>query len=315
MRFANLFILLIPFVLASCASTATPQIEPEVSASQTRGIDIASPTPLRASSSTNPEADDSIHLDEIDPTLIADRDRFNIQFRTESTRDCRYTMQYPEVSGLANTRVQTRLNRSLRQNMIEQMQISGDLLEGNRCPDELQNPIETYTRTFRCTTHFAKSRLISLTCATWSLPGAYPYVQIHPVTFSLETGEIYRFSELFKSEANYSVRMAVLMRDAWWEVGPGAINFPFETLERKADFDYYFQDRCNVAFAEASWQNSPLNLGGSLPKFCMVLPNLGSGASRNYLMTVRMNGTKDILSTNGALAVLQELIDERWQPY
>lgn len=289
---------------------------------QSEAANSSTPTPLPSvQPASSIRVDGIVAFDKIDSTLIEQGSKFDIQFSTESSSNCRYTMKYPQVSGLANTALQAELNQHLRQDMIEQMRITGDLLEGDRCPlnslRDSQNRPRFYTWTGSCKTHFAESRLVSIACSTLSVPGAYPHPQVHPVTFDLATGKIYQFADLFKPDSNYPVRVAVLMRDAWWETGPGYITFPFKQLETTAAFDFYFQEDCDQVF-EHRWEdrnNSSLDRSGVPPKFCMVIPNLGSGASRNYLMPVRMSALEEILDTGGALGVLAERIDDRWQPY
>jgi hypothetical protein len=169
------------------------------------------------------EIDGIVAFDKIDSTLTAQGSKFDIQFSTESSSNCRYVIQYPQASGLADAALQTELNQSLRQNMIEQMGITGDLLKGNRCPPDslrdAQNRPRLNTWTSNCKTHFAERRLVSIACLTLTMPGAYPNPEIYPVTFDLMTGKIYQFAELFTPDSNYTVRVAVLMRDAWWETG------------------------------------------------------------------------------------------------
>lgn len=310
---------LILLFLTSCTSTF--ERNSEESMAQSRVTVDPTPTPSQSASATPPIGADGgiVDFDKIDPTLIAQESKFNIQSRTESSSNCRHVMQYPQVSGLADTALQTELNQSLRQNMIEQMRIEGDLLEGNRCPRKtpsVENS-ELHTDTVYCKTYFAASRLVSIACLTLSFPGAYPYPEIHPVTFDLKTGKIYQLAELFKPDSNYPVRLAVSMRDAWWEVG-NPIPFPFYRfeadppykIEARPYFRFYFQEQCDVAF-RYHWEDARVKISSSPPEVCMVIPNLGGGASRNYRMPVRMEALKEILDTSGALSVLAERIDDR----
>ena len=213
----KVFTALIFLFLVSC--TSTPQVDPEELTAPSPAIDDPAPTPSPSVQPTSSiETDDIVHFDRINSTLIAPGSKFDIQLSTESSSNCRYVMQYPQVSGLADAALQSELNQSLRQNIIEQMRITGDLLGGNRCPQDSlrdsQNRPRLYTWTSGCKTHFAESRLVSIACSTLLVPGAYPHPEIHPITFDLTTGKIYQFAELFKPDANYAVRMAILMRDA-----------------------------------------------------------------------------------------------------
>ena len=320
MYFSKMCTLLVCLFLISCTSNFEKTSKDLMAQSDAAHSSTQTPLPS-IQHAPSIKTDSIVTFDSIDSTLIARESKFNIQFVTESSSNCRYIMQYPQVSGLANTALQTQLNESLRQNMIEEMGITGDLLIGNRCPPDslrdAQKQPRLYTWTNHCETHFADRHLVSLACLTLTLPGAYPNPEIYPVTFDLATGKIYQFAELFNPDSNYAVRVAVLMRDAWWETGPGHISFPFQQLESRADFDFYFQENCDQVF-EHYWEdvnNSSLNVSGEPPEVCMVIPNLGGGASRNYLMLVRMGALEEILDTSGALAVLAERIDDRWQPF
>lgn len=312
---------LILLFLTSCTSTF--ERNSEETTAQSRVTVDPTPTPSQSASATpSIGADRSVvNFNKIDSTLMAQGSKFNIQSRTESSSNCRHVMQYPQVSGLADTALQTELNQALRQNMIEQMGVTGDLLEGDRCPRaslrDAQNRPRPYTWS-SCKTHFAANRLVSIACLTLSLPGAYPHPEILPVTFDLKTGKIYQLAELFKPDSNYPVRLAISMRDAWWETIPGYISFPFSSFEADPSyqveagpyFRFYFQEQCDVAF-QYHWEDARVKISSSPPEVCMVIPNLGGGASRNYRMPVRMGALEEILDTSGALNVLAERIDDR----
>lgn len=312
-RSSRISILLILLLLVSCASKAS--IDSEKLLLQSRDGDASATPSQTVPPAISVEGETLINFEEIDRSLLAEGAKLDVQFKTESTRSCRYTMQYPQVHGLANTALQTELNRSLRQNMIEQMKVSGDLSEGaGRClhdpPPPVQGVLEFRTWTTSCETHFAEKSLVSLSCDTLTLPGAYPNPEAYSVTFDLTTGKIYQLAKLFKPNSSYVIRMTVALRDAWWETEPWYISFPFETLETEPDFDFYFQEKCDEVFGDHWIQNSRLSRSGSSPRVCMVLPNLGAGVSRNYKMPVRMTVLKEILDARGALSVLTGQIDD-----
>jgi len=318
MRIPKIWILLIHLLLASCTPSQTSE-------SSTQALDLqleATPTPTFSVPSrfTDPEfkapkpkpsidpikVSGAVDLDGIEPALIAKKTKLKIDFKTQSSRNCNLTMKYLEISGLTNVSRQTQLNEALRQNMMDQMEAPNVMSAGDRCSRKRLSEIDKpYTRTVYCNVHFAAGSLVSLSCLNLSTPGAYPFPLIHTLTFDLKSGKIYRYADLFKPGSNYSVRMAVLMRDAWWEMGKGHASFPLDDLEAGRDFRFYLQERRDEAFR---WGDARPFVSES-PKICMIIPNLGSGASRNYLMAVRIDGAEDILNTNGALRVLVDTIN------
>lgn len=306
MRIPKCCLLFAPLFLAGCAASSTPQttsVQTSVSPSPIVSLEAKPPEPTP---SIDPfELYGAVGLDNIEPKLIAKQSKLTIQFKTQSSRDCKLTMQYPYISGLADTTLQGQLNDNLRQDLMVKMNAPETMLDGDRCRRSVsRKPREFYTRTIGCVVHFAEESLVSISCSNSTSPGAYPQPKEHSVTFDLVTGRIYQLVDLFKPDSNYMVRLAVVMRDAWWEMGPGYISFPLDSLETQHSFDFYLQARCDEA--RHPWVTSPL---GSFPEVCMVIPNLGSGASRNAKMHVRLGGIKDKLDTSGALKVLVDKID------
>jgi len=185
--------------------------------------------------------------------------------------------------------------------MMEKMGASEPMSDRDKCKKVARKPGDLHTRTVYCKVHFAEDKLVSISCSNLTFPGAYPNPEEHSITFDLATGKIYQFSDLFKPDSNYTVRLAVAMRDAWWETGPGYISFPFESLEKQPSFDFYLQEDCpDSRYGDSSLQNL---------RVCMVITNLGSGASRNYRMHVRLRDIKEKLDARGALRVFVEKID------
>lgn len=305
MRYSKIFPLLTHLSLTACAA---PSISP------TGSIPTPSPSPIVVEAKS-PEPTPSISpikitgvvdIDGIEPALIAKKATLKIYDKTQSSQNCNLVMKYPQISGLADSAWQTQLNESLRQEMMRQMGALEPMQEGNRCPNITRKPGELYTRTRECVVHFSEERLVSISCLNFTMPGAYPQPSKHSITFDLATGKIYQFADLFKPEPNYSIRLAVAMRDALWEAAsPNYIDFPFERLEAQQAFDYYLQESCNEAFDDRN-EHSPL---GDFPKVCMVINNLGGGASRNYKMIVRLNTVRDLIDDRGALRVLVKQIE------
>ncbi len=304
MRVPKVSLLLAPLFLAACASSSTQQavsVPASVSPSPVVSVEAKPPEPTP---SIDPIRFGEVGLDSIEPKLMAKQAKLNIQFKTQSSQDCRLTMRYPTISGLADTALQARLNDSLRQEMMAKMRAPEVMLDGDRCRNVSQKPGEVYTRTGGCKVHFAEESLVSISCLSYLSPGAYPQPEVHSITFNLVTGRIYQLADLFKPNSNYTVRLAIVMRDAWWEIGPGYVSFPLASLETQQSFDFYLQARCDEA--HSGRVSSSL---GSLPEVCMVIPNLGSGAARNARMPVRLGGIKDKLDSSGALKVLVDKID------
>ncbi|XGV98330.1 MAG: hypothetical protein ACAF41_05215 [Leptolyngbya sp. BL-A-14] len=279
-------------------------VQASVSPSPIASVEAKSPEP---SPSIDPIRFGEVGLDDIEPKLIAKQGKLNIQFKTQSSQNCRLTMQYPYISGLADTVLQAQLNGRLRQEMMLNMRAPEVMLDGDRCRNVSRKPGETHTETAHCEVHFAEESLVSISCLNFTSPGAYPQPDVNSVTFDLETGKIYQLANLFRPDSKYTVRLAVAMRDAWWETAAGIVDFPFESLENRSSFDFYFQARCDEALP-FHWDRDRLK-NGPPPKVCMVIPNLGSGASRNWRMAVRLSGIKEILDTSGALKVLVDKID------
>ncbi|UBF25771.1 DUF4163 domain-containing protein [Kovacikia minuta CCNUW1] len=307
MHLPKICLLLTHLLLASCTASSSPQISPvptPASPSPTTSVEAKPPEPVTWIDRI--KLTGVVDLNGIEAALIAKKAKLNIYDKTQFSQDCKLTMKYPQISGLADVALQSQLNQILRQEMMRKMGASEPMSEADRCRKVPRKPGSFYTRTTECVVHFAEETLVSISSSNATLPGAYPAHKENSVTFDLSTGKIYQLADLFKSDVNSPIRLAVAMRDSLWEAGgPNYIDFPFERLETQPAFDYYLQESCNEAF----YGRSESSLLGDFPKVCMVITNLGSGASRNYRMVVRLGSMKDMLNTSGALQVLAEQID------
>ena len=307
MRIPKIPLLLAPLFLAACASSSTQQavsVPASVSPSPVVSVEAKppEPTPLIDPIKVFGEVD----LDGIEPKLIAKQAKLNIQLKTQSSQDCRLTMQYPTIFGLADITLQAQLNDSLRQEMMAKMNAPEVMLDGDRCKNVSQKLGKSYTYTNRCGVHFAEESLVSISCLNFTMPGASPVHRVYSVTFDLVVGKIYRLADLFKPDSNYTVKLAFAMHNAWLETTEYIVSPSFESLEARPSFDFYFQARCDERYQKHP--KSSRRKIGSFPKVCMIIPNLGI-SSRNYRMPVRLGGIKDKLDTSGALKVWVGKID------
>jgi hypothetical protein len=309
---SQVWILLGPWLLVSCAAPS-PLVNPAGPASAppstpaTVNATVETKLPKSITWIDRVRRTGAVELDKIDPELLAEPAQFDIQSQVEFSQDCKLEVQYPQISGLADPTWQTQINESLRQEIMEQVGASKPMSADNQCPNGPKRTDEYYTRADKCVVHFAKKRLVSLSCPTHTFPATNLEFIEHPITFDLVTGEIYQLTDLFKANSSYRINLAVAMRDALWEAKipqPLMINFPFEKLEAKSSFNYYLQQSCNKVFYD---QNETSLLGG-FPTVCMVIPNLGSGATRNYKMVVRLNSLKAMIEPSQTLKILSESI-------
>jgi hypothetical protein len=254
---------------------------------------------------------ENVNLKDIDQTLVSSSANFNIQFVTQSSPDCKLVMQYPQVSGLADPGWQKELNGILKQEMMRKMRAPKEMLPGDRCKDRRPPFPKLYTVTGHCDVRFATDRLISLNCNNYMMPAAVPINQNYSMTFDLATGKVFQITELFKSNVNVPVRLALLLRDAWWETTGrvAQLSLPIESIETGEDIDFYFEDQCGRNHSTSTSWNKQFSRFGSLPEVCMITPNIrGSGASRNIQLYVDLRSVKDILETRSALSALQRKI-------
>lgn len=307
MRYSKVLPLLTHLFLAACTAPSIPPNSSIPTPSPSPTVSVAAKS-LEPTPSTPPiKLTGAVDIDGIEPALIAKKAMLKIYNKIQSSQNCNRVMKYPQISGLADSAWQTRLNESLRQEMMRKMGVLEPMQEGDRCRNVTRNPGELFTLTAKCVVHFAEGRLVSISCSNFTMPGAYPQPSEHSITFDLATGKIYQVADLFQPESNYSVRLAVAMRDSLWERGyPNYIRFPFKELEAQQAFDYYLQEQCNEAFDN----HNEYSRLGDFPTVCMVINNLGSGDSRNYKMVLRLNSMRDLIDGRGALKVLVEQIEQ-----
>jgi hypothetical protein len=303
MRRVYLFMLI--WLCSACATspdaTASRVIEPVVETA----VELTNETTAQLAPPPKPKPFDpleNVNLKAIDQTLVANE--FNIQFVTQSSPNCNLIIKYPQVSGLADAVWQKELNGILKQEMMRKMRASKGMVPGNRCKKWPPQSPERYTTTGNCRVGFAVDRLISLDCPTLTMPGAYPAPNHYSMTFDLATGKVFRITELFKSDVNVPLRLALFLNDAWWEMGHTiGVSPPIGAIEAGEDIDFYFEDNC-----EKSLKYRPKNMRFSSAKVCMVISNAGgmSGPSRGMGLYANLSSVKDILDTRSALRALQQ---------
>jgi hypothetical protein len=304
-----IWLLLGPWLLASCAAPSIPKPNavpaPSTIATAATEPEVKPPKPVTWIDRIR--LNGVVELDEIDPALLAKSAKFDVQFKTQASQDCQIELKYPQISGLADSAWQAQLNQKLRQEMMLQMGVAEPTIEPDQCPIAARKKGEVYTSTHECVVHFAQKSLVSLSCPTLATRHGFnsPYIEFvhHSLTFDLATGQVYPLADLFKPNSHYPIRLAAAMQGALWDTkNPYMFELPFDKLEAKFPLDYYLQQSCNEAFYD---KNEESLLHG-YPKVCMIIPDLGSGPSRNYALRVRLGGLKDALEPSVASQILAD---------
>lgn len=112
---------------------------------------------------------------------------------TEYIKDELKDIEYPRVSGLSNAQVERQINQDIR-DLVEQM-IYEQTPPGSR---------KTWM-TARYQISLNQKGLLSIRLENYAFtpPAAHGYTLVRSLTFDLNTGVIYGFSDLFKPDSNY----------------------------------------------------------------------------------------------------------------
>jgi hypothetical protein len=135
-------LLLWPWLLASCAAPSIPKPDavpaPSTIATAAAEPEVKPPKPVTWIDRVR--LNGVVELDEIDPALLAKSAKLDIQSKAEYSQDCKFAVQYPQISGLAESTWQTQLNVLLREEIIRQVGVSEPMSADNQCQNSPKKP-------------------------------------------------------------------------------------------------------------------------------------------------------------------------------
>ncbi|NEQ46809.1 MAG: DUF4163 domain-containing protein [Leptolyngbya sp. SIOISBB] len=224
-------------------------------------------------------------LDAIDPLLIADNEDLSFSFPVEKEEiigpnivGCVFTLEYPQISGLANKEIQNQLNASLKSEILRRdrwPRRPGDLGCNDPLPDSMSDERKekwTFSNSIGiwCYVEFANGSIVSIHCSGRVTPGASPTPFSYPVTFDLKTGELLELEDWFIPNSDYDQKLAEATLEFWQSKdNPGPVKFQ-EVMERLseeiASYDYFLAD-CNYFKTHEQTVKEQT--------FCLIFPYLG----------------------------------------
>ena len=214
---------------------------------------------------------DTVTLESIkeNPVTISTREK------TSESNTFKLTLQYPEITGLQDTDVQNKLN-SLFAELAAESEKAGRELEKNLGQDELTRNIKTETY-FNYQIKCDRDSLLSIVFSDYQYGGgAHGNTVQSSYTFDLDTGNVYKLSDLFSGSSYISTINSAIKKQIE-ERGMTATLAPFETI--KADQDFYLSNNAVVVYFQA-YEYWPYSFG--IPEFSVDFPLLKEGMKPEF---------------------------------
>jgi len=266
-----------------------------------------------------------VGFEKIDPNLVAEGEKLQVsyirEYESSPNNFCVFDVKYPQISGLKDLAIQERINYKLwvAITKIAYKDFQKLLQEEpryNDCQAEvtksevfsdltLQQFKERYRRRISidrpCQIKYAKKSLVSLICAEWRMPGAYPLIYGRGATFNLRNGEFY--DTPWKPNLDYiEPYFYEVVRDKASEKIINILPIKGKKIPiwgyLKAGNDFYLADECQNLEETSPPSVAQKNLFNST---CIIFVNVGSGSARHASMSI---------TTDEVAAVLREEIAE-----
>lgn len=145
-------------------------------------------------------------------------------------------IQYPQVTDLVNRQAEERINRAIIIQIQEMQRIQQGVQTG-------ANP-ET-TGHFEVKTNERGILSLVLSNYTYSTPMAHGYTVAKALTFSVNTGQSYSLSDLFRPNSNY---LTLLTAEVNRQIKERNIPILEENITVKPNQDFYLADKSLVIF-------------------------------------------------------------------
>ena len=248
--------------------------------------------------------DFSVDLEQINPNLITENATLKIIVETEVqvslNGNCRLTINYPRVEGLHNASLQTQLNQALKEQIFDPY---NRFFQNEECAINPKDDVPRHLGTDNCLVKFAEDSLISVACHGVNIWG-YVDPHVQAVTFSLETGKIYSYSDLFDVNSNYLEIMDQLIIDSYIAAGGRREQLHFiEDISGNFGHQFYLANQCeNRGLLDYQVWGSPLEDDA----ICIIFVNQLGGASRGLDFALNLTLARDVLASDPVLQVLKD---------
>ncbi|WP_422659948.1 DUF3298 domain-containing protein [Paenibacillus sp. EC2-1] len=159
-----------------------------------------------------------------------------VEIRTQTYKAPGIVIQYPQVTGLANQQAEAKINRAITAQIQEMQRIQQGVQTG-RNPETIGH--------FEIKTNERGLLSLMLSNYTYSVPMAHGYTVAKGLTFSTQTGQSYRLSDLFRPGSNY---LAVLSAEVNRQIKERNIPTLEGSVTVQPNQDFYLADKSLVIF-------------------------------------------------------------------
>lgn len=157
-----------------------------------------------------------------------------VQVKTVHLVNPRLDSFYPIIWGIADTKVQKKINDTILKMMYTLMREQGYFQEGKT----------TVTASYELKSN--ERGILSLSLINYAFSGgAHGLTIIKSLTFSVETGKLYQLIDLFKPNADYIKRLSELVKEQIIERNVSVLG---EFTGIRPDQDYYIADKSLVIY-------------------------------------------------------------------
>lgn len=190
------------------------------------------------------KVDNKVTLQEVEENPIV----INTKKEVSETDTLKLTLQYPELKGLDNAKVQDKLN-ALFARLAKEARDRGYEIEKDILQEQIANGIKAEVY-FNYQVKYNQKGLLSIVFLDYQYSGGAHGITVQSsYTFDLKTGTEYEIKDFFKDGSDYISMINSEVKKQMEERGMTVLLTPFNSI--KADQDFYLSNNAIVVYFQA----------------------------------------------------------------
>jgi hypothetical protein len=298
---AEIFVMTI--FLSSCLSNTggmnVRHRKPDISET-TQSYPVVQDTPIKPDVK-HLSSERSQTLQNLNPSLLMNG--LDLHLKVLSTRrqskngKCSLEADRLEIYGLKNKEVQAEINRTLAtipRKMIANFQKTNSVDSSSsnhpcRSSENKSRKLEFVIG--KCSVPYAQGELLSLNCREYYTDGAYSITYNRSMTFNLNTGRDYTFSDLFKDKVNFQQVIGKVLLKDYFPPNPPDNDFTKRFKNLSPEESFYLASHCDQDKGDYSkWSPQESNS-------CIIVTNFfTSGPFKHGTYAVPLKQVEQILN-------------------
>jgi hypothetical protein len=212
---------------------------------------------------------------------------------------CEYQVEYPQVRGLSDTRVESKINEYIKEKLLTSDKAIAECDRDN-APDSVQSQESSVKEEVDYQVSFNAKDILSIEYERTNFFTGSIYGQpAQGITVNVKTGKVYDYRDLFKQESNYVSKMNKLIYEKLKSSNAKGSDIELSKEEAESIANQFKSD------SKLSSKNERKEYSFSLRGNKLVILDLfDAHALRAVQVGVKLSEIKDLVNSKGPLYVL-----------